>query len=100
MGFKELEKKGLGRFLIDEGIPEGRLSIHRSRLEAGTRSHGAHVHEGVEGFVVLEGTAAVESGGEEHRLGPFESMVVDCSAPHGIRNASDGPLEYVVVISK
>ena len=42
MAFKRLEKKGIPRFLVDERLSEGRLSIHRSTLPPGASSHDPH----------------------------------------------------------
>ncbi|TFH06429.1 MAG: cupin domain-containing protein [Spirochaetales bacterium] len=97
MGFSTIEKKGIPRFLIDESIPPERLSMHRSLLSAGSRSHDPHTHEGTEGFYILSGTAIIESGNDVIVLATGESIVVDCATPHAIRNNAAVNLEYLVV---
>ena len=100
MAFTAIEKKGISLFLISDSLPADRLSVHRSSVPAGSRSHAAHTHDGVEAFVVLRGTATVEVGGEVRTVGESEVIVVDATMPHGIRNDSSGELEYLVVISR
>ena len=100
MAFTSIEKKGLASFLISDTLPVDRLSVHRSSVPGGNRSHSAHTHDGVEAFVILKGTATVEAGGEVRTVGELEVVVVDGATPHGIRNDTTDELEYLVIISR
>ena len=99
MQFVEHRVKGLRRMLIAEGIDPRRLHVHLSEIGPGTRAHPAHAHEGVEAFLVLEGTGAVEAGGSSHPLGPEECLVLDATIEHGLVNTGSGRLRYLVITS-
>ncbi|OHD74228.1 MAG: hypothetical protein A2177_11865 [Spirochaetes bacterium RBG_13_68_11] len=60
MDFIEHRVKGLHRMLVAEGIDPRRLHVHLSEIGPGTRAHPAH--DGVEAFLVLEGSGVVETG--------------------------------------
>ena len=99
MAFKRLEKKGIPRFLVDERLSEGRLSIHRSTLPPGASSHDPHTHGGVEAFVIVKGPATLEVDGQTEELREMEAMVVDAEVPHTIHNRSGDEIEYIVIQS-
>jgi mannose-6-phosphate isomerase-like protein (cupin superfamily) len=65
-------------------------------LAAGDWSWGRHAHaEQEEFYLVLEGAARIEAGGEEFRLGPMEALAVPAGVPHQIWNAGDEPLTFL-----
>jgi mannose-6-phosphate isomerase-like protein (cupin superfamily) len=99
MSIKEVEAKGISRCLAEEGLDPQRLRVHITEVEAGSRSHAAHTHAGVEGFYVLEGRATVEVENDRHTLGPNELILVDAARPHGISNAGPSRLRYMVIIA-
>ncbi len=100
MNLTELQKKGLGKFLLGESVAPEKLSIHITEVEPGNRSHAAHTHAGVEAFYVFEGQATVEVDGEHHVLSVNEAMVIDASVPHGIFNSGTTRTKYMVIIAK
>jgi quercetin dioxygenase-like cupin family protein len=100
MAFTSVEKKGIKRFLIADTLPVDRLSVHRSSLPGGSSSHAPHTHDGVEAFIILNGIATLEAGGEVQVLRASEVLVVDAAVPHAIRNESTEALEYLVVVSR
>ncbi len=100
MPFIERNARGLTRCLADAGLDPDKLRIHISEAPAGGRSHPPHTHAGIEAFYVLEGQATVEWADERHTLGAGEAIIVDASVPHGIFNAGDGPVRYMVIIAK
>ena len=100
MSFTELQKKGIGKFLIGDTVDPQKLSMHISEVEPGNRSHGAHTHTGLEAFYVFEGQATVEFEGKQYPLNANESMVIDASVPHGIFNSGTTRTKYLVVIAK
>jgi transcriptional regulator with XRE-family HTH domain len=56
-----------------------------------------HQHAGGEFIYVLGGTLCVLVGGEEHTLGPRDSMYFDSSTPHGYRRSGAKPCSAIVV---
>jgi mannose-6-phosphate isomerase-like protein (cupin superfamily) len=100
MSFAELQKRGLGKFLIGDTIDPQKLSIHISEVAPGDRSHGAHTHEGLEAFYVFEGQTTVEFRGAQYPLNVNESMVIDATVPHGIFNSGAMSTKYMVIIAK
>lgn len=100
MSFTELQKKGIGKFLIGDTVDPQKLSMHISEVEPGNRSHGAHTHAGLEAFYVFEGQATVEFEGQHFPLNANESLVIDASVPHGIFNSGTTRTKYLVVIAK
>ncbi len=100
MPFIERNAKGLARCLADAGLDPEQLRIHISEAAPGGRLHAAHTHAGVEAFYVLEGQATVEWAGERHRIEPGEAIILDAATPHGIFNAGNVPVRYMVIIAK
>jgi mannose-6-phosphate isomerase-like protein (cupin superfamily) len=99
MKFNSLEVEGLTRCLVAETFDPHKLRFHITEVEAGSRSHPAHTHAGLEMFYVLEGRSTVEVEGEHYPLGPNEAIVVDASRPHGIFNSGDTRTRYMVIIA-
>ena len=97
MDFIEHRVKGLRRMLVAEGIEARRLHVHLSEIGPGTRAHPAHVHDGVEAFLVLEGSGVVETGGTSRQIGPEECLVLDANCEHGLFNPGPGRLRYLVI---
>lgn len=100
MPFIERNACGLVRCLADANLDPNRLRIHISEAAPGGRMHPAHTHAGVEAFYVLEGRATVEWADERHELGPGEAIILDATTPHGIFNAGDAPVRYMVIIAQ
>ena len=100
MQFSEVNARGLSRYLVADSLDPQQLRIHITEVGPGSRSHGAHTHQGVEAFYVLEGQATVEVEGRLYTLGPNEALALDASRPHGIFNATSAPIRYIVIISQ
>jgi len=97
MQFVEYRVKGLRRMLMAEGIEPDRLHVHLSEIGPGTRAHPSHAHEGVEAFLVLEGSGTVQTGGATQLIGPEECLVLDARREHGLFNPGPGRLRYLVI---
>lgn len=100
MGMSTVEKKGLAKCLIDTGIDPEALSLHISEIQAGTRAHPPHTHEGVEAFYVLEGNGTVEIEGERYPIGPNEAILLDTTRLHGLVNTGETVMRYMVIIAR
>ena len=95
-----MKVKGLAQCLVAETFDPQKLRFHITEVEAGSRSHPAHTHTGLEVFYMLEGRSTVEVEGEQYELGPNEAIVVDASRPHGIFNSGDTRMRYMVIIAQ
>jgi mannose-6-phosphate isomerase-like protein (cupin superfamily) len=97
MEFIEHAVKGLRRMLVAEGIDPRRLHVHLSEIGPGTRAHPAHAHDGIEAFLVLEGSGIVETDGASRSIGLEECLVLDATREHGLFNPGPGRLRYLVI---
>lgn len=50
-------------------------------------------------YVVLEGTAVFDIGGEQQALGAGYAVMARAGVPHGVRNESDAPLVLLVTMA-
>ena len=100
MQFSEVNARGLSRYLVAASLDPQLLRIHITEVGPGSRSHGAHTHQGAEVFYVMEGQATVEVEDELYTLGPNQAIALDASRPHGIFNNSSAPIRYMVIISQ
>jgi len=100
MPFHLVAKNGINHFWLRDGVPADALSTHISTVDAGQRAHPPHSHGGVEAFYMLEGEATFEIGGERQRLGPNDIVVFDPTTEHGLVNAGQTPMRYMVIIAR
>jgi mannose-6-phosphate isomerase-like protein (cupin superfamily) len=94
-----IEAKGLKKLLAMPGTVPGKLRMHISEVEAGSRTHPLHTHSGVEAFYVFEGNVTVEVEGEHFPLAANEAMVVEAARPHCIFNSGSTRTRYLVIIA-
>jgi quercetin dioxygenase-like cupin family protein len=97
---REHSVKGVARFLLDNDLEGEPIHVHISEIGAGQRSHPPHRHGGYEAFYMLQGEGTIEIEEETFLLCPNEAMVIDPQKLHGIANHSDGPIRYMVIITK
>lgn len=98
MPFRQLDIKGVARYLIDSRLKDEPLHLHISEVEPGQRSHPPHEHGGYEAFYVLEGVATLQFGDERVSLTAGETAVFDPHSLHGLENTGIGPLRYMVIL--
>ncbi|MAS35555.1 MAG: hypothetical protein CL610_16200 [Anaerolineaceae bacterium] len=98
MTLVEHQVKGISRNLLDTDLPGEPLHIHISEVAAGSRAHPPHQHGGYEAFYMIEGEGVLEIGDETHVLTANESAIFDPQKLHGLRNDSDQPMRYMVII--
>ena len=98
MDFLEQPVKGIGRYLLDSDIPGVPLRFHISEVPAGSRSHPPHQHDGYEAFYMLEGEGTFEIEDETYRIAANESIMFDPRKLHGLRNDSNQPMRYMVIL--
>ncbi len=59
-----------------------------------------HAHAGEDKiYVVLEGTAVFDIGGERKALGAGHAVIARAGVPHGVRNESDAPVTLLVTMA-
>lgn len=100
--FKDLKTNShpgyTGREMFDGYTHEGfRLSMHESKLEAGSMPHPAHQHKHEEMFMMREGTLEVTISGKSSQIGPGDVVYIASNELHGVKNAGKTPAEYFVI---
>lgn len=64
------------------------------------QSQPPHSHaDGDKVYFVLEGEGIFLVGEEERALGPNAAVLAPAGMPHGVRNATDGPLRLLVFMA-
>jgi quercetin dioxygenase-like cupin family protein len=89
-------KVGYQYWFIDKNFIDGntlKMSIVGPRLS----THPPHRHVEEEFFFVLEGTATFYLDGKTITAGPYTSFYCPSNAEHGISNAGDTELKYLVM---
>lgn len=97
---RELSVKGVARCLLDADLEGEPIHVHISDIGPGERSHPPHRHGGFEAFYMLHGEGTVEIEGEAFPIRTNEVMVIDPQKLHGIFNASDERIRYMVILTK
>jgi quercetin dioxygenase-like cupin family protein len=96
--FRELNIKGIPRYLIDERLEGEPIHMHISEVGPGGRSHPPHQHGGYEAFYILDGVATFEIDDERITLRAGETAVFDPQRMHGLLNEGEVPIRYIVVL--
>ena len=89
-------KVGYQFWFADKNFTDGR-TIKMSVVEPGKSTHAPHQHPQDEFFFVLEGTAQFYLDGKTVEVGPYTSLYCPSNSMHGISNAGDTPLKYLVM---
>ena len=89
-------KSGYRYWFVDKNFTDGR-TLKLSVVEPGKATHDPHVHENDEFFFILEGKAKFHLDGKETVVGPYTSLYCPSNIPHGISNAGNTELKYLVI---
>lgn len=89
-------KVGSQYWFADANLTEG-LTLKMSIVKPFQATHAPHTHAGEEFFVVLEGVAKFYLNGDSVVCGPLTSFYCPPMMKHGIRNAGDTELKYLVI---
>jgi quercetin dioxygenase-like cupin family protein len=92
----ESTKAGYQYWFVDKDFIDGR-TLKMSVVNPREATHAPHTHAEDEFFFVLEGSAEFFLNGETRIAGPLTSFYCPPDTPHGIRNAGDGVLKYLVI---
>jgi quercetin dioxygenase-like cupin family protein len=83
-------------FADEKFLSDGR-TLKLSVVEKGKASHAPHKHVEDEFLFVLEGTAEFYLDGKTKVVGPLTSLYCPSNVEHGIKNAGDTQLKYLVI---
>ena len=92
----ESTKAGYQYWFVDRNFLDGR-TIKLSVVRPHGATHPPHAHSEDEFFFVLEGRAEFHLAGENRIAGPYTSFYCPPLVLHGIRNAGDRELKYLVI---
>lgn len=87
---------GYQYWFVDKEFIDGR-TLKMSVVAPGAATHAPHTHDVDEFFFVLEGTARFHLDGETKVASAYSSFYCPPNVPHGISNAGDTELKYLVI---
>lgn len=96
-GRKREHARGFAMPFVNEACGAETPRMHVSVIDPGQAAHEPHAHEGEEIMFVLEGTAEIRMGEEMQRVGANTAVFCPPNVLHGIRNAGDAPIRYLIV---
>ena len=83
-------------WFADRNFIDGR-TLKMSVVAPHSATHPPHKHAEDEFFFVLEGTAEFYLDGKTKVAGPYTSFYCPANVEHGIKNAGDTELKYLVI---
>lgn len=89
-------KAGYQFWFVDKEFIDGR-TLKMSVVAPGKATHAPHTHDVDEFFFVLEGTARFHLDGKTTTGGAYTSFYCPPNVAHGISNAGDTELKYLVI---
>jgi mannose-6-phosphate isomerase-like protein (cupin superfamily) len=92
----ESTKAGYQYWFVGKNFLDGR-TLKMSVVKPHSATHAPHRHAEDEFFFVLEGTAEVVFNGEKRVVHPYASFYCPPGSEHGIRNAGNSDLKYLVI---
>ena len=87
---------GYQYWFADKDFIDGR-TLKMSVVAPHQATHAPHTHDNDEFFFVLEGKARFHLNGKEVVVGPYASLYCPPDSYHGISNAGDTELKYLVI---
>ena len=87
---------GYQYWFVDKNFLDGR-TLKMSVVEPHKATHAPHSHNEDEFFFVLEGKAEFYLNGHRKVVDPMTSLYCPSNVEHGIRNAGDTDLKYLVI---
>lgn len=92
----ERTEAGYQYWFADKKFVDGR-TLKMSVVKPGKATHEPHTHAEDEFFFILEGKAEFYLDGKTVVVGPYTSLYCPPNSKHGIRNAGDAELKYLVI---
>jgi mannose-6-phosphate isomerase-like protein (cupin superfamily) len=87
---------GYQYWFADKDFVDGR-TLKMSVVAPHQATHAPHTHDNDEFFFVLEGKAKFHLNGKEEVVEPYTSLYCPPDSYHGISNAGDTELKYLVI---
>jgi quercetin dioxygenase-like cupin family protein len=88
---------GYQYWFADKTFVEDGRTLKLSVVDVGKATHAPHQHPEDEFFFVLEGKAEFYLDGKTKVVGPYTSLYCPSNVMHGIKNAGDTQLKYLVI---
>jgi mannose-6-phosphate isomerase-like protein (cupin superfamily) len=92
----EKTKVGYQYWFADPNLADGK-TLKMSVVAPHSATHPPHIHAEDEFFFILEGTAELYLKGKWTHAEPYTSFYCPSNVEHGIRNAGDTELKYLVI---
>lgn len=92
----EKTQAGYQYWFVDKSFAD-RKTLKLSVVEPHQATHAPHSHPEDEFFFILEGKAEFYLNGKTKIVGPYTSLYCPSYSEHGIRNAGDTVLKYLVI---
>ena len=92
----ETTKVGYQYWFANKDFADGK-TLKMSVVKPHAATHPPHIHSEDEFFFVLEGKAEFYLKGKWTAAGPLTSFYCPSNVEHGIRNAGDAELKYLVI---
>jgi quercetin dioxygenase-like cupin family protein len=87
---------GYRYWFADKDFIDGR-TLKMSVVSPNQATHPPHAHDADEFFFILEGKAKFYLDGKTKIVGAYTSLYCPANVPHGISNAGDTELKYLVI---
>lgn len=88
---------GYQYWFADKKFLEDSRTLKLSVVDVGKATHAPHKHPEDEFFFILEGKAEFFLDGKTKVVGPYTSLYCPSNAMHGIKNAGNVQLKYLVI---
>lgn len=88
---------GYQYWFIDQNFLEDGQTVKLSVVGPNQANHAPHKHPGDEIFFILEGTAQFYLDGKTTTGGPYTTFYCPVGSEHGISNAGNQTLKYLVI---
>ncbi len=92
----EKTSKGWVNWFVRKENTNG-LNLKMSQVKAQQARHGSHTHDGEEIFFILKGNAEFTLKEKRKVVGANSALYCPPGVEHGIRNAGDEPMRYLVI---
>ena len=89
-------KSGHRFWFVEKNFIDGR-TLKLSAVKPNSATHPPHTHTEDEFFFILEGKAQFYLNGNTKVVGPYTSLYCPANSEHGISNAGDSELKYLVI---
>ena len=89
-------KSGHRFWFVDKNFIDGR-TLKLSAVKPNSATHPPHTHVEDEFFFILEGKVRFYLNGKSKVVGAYTSLYCPANSEHGISNAGDTELKYLVI---